>query len=89
MQARARLLTHRADYTNVEKYSNGVDESYIMYPLMYKVIMICATINSKTTEKNLRDNLAALPTYMALVKSNIPTYNQYFKENHSQLVARG
>ena len=56
---------------------------------MYKVIIICATIDSKATEQNLQDNLAALPTYMALVNSNIPTYNKYFKENHSQIVARG
>ena len=71
------------------KNSNGVDESYIMYQLMYKVIMPCANINIKATEKNFRDNLTALHMYMALIKSNIPAYNKYFDKNHSHFFPRG
>ena len=87
--ANAMLLTHRNDYHITAKNAAGKEESYLMAPLMYKVIMTCATIDSKATEQTLRDNLSACPQYMAVCKSNIPEYHCYFDENYSQLLNRG
>ena len=89
LEANARLLTHRDDYRITATNAAGKVESYIIAPLMYKVIMTCATIDSKATEQTLRDNLAACPQFMAVCKSNIPEYHCYFDENYSQLINRG
>jgi hypothetical protein len=88
-EANARLLTHREDYRINATNAAGKAESYLVAPLMYKVIMTCATIDSKATEQTLRDNLSACPQFMAVCKSNIPEYHCYFDENYSQLLNRG
>ena len=88
-KARARLFTHRATYTITAPNTAGIDEEYILAPLMYKVIMNCATINSKATEATLRGYLTNMPSIMVSVKSNIPDYNSQFDTYHSQLVQRG
>ena len=88
-KARARLFTHRATYTVTAPNADGDDEEYILAPLMYKVIMNCATIDSKATEATLRGYLSNMPSIMVSVKSNIPDYNSQFDTFHSQLVQRG
>jgi hypothetical protein len=58
MEEKVRLLTYRKDYT-----FNGVEYA----PLMYKVIMWLATIDSIATIQTLRDNLQNLGVFAATV----------------------
>jgi hypothetical protein len=76
----ARLLTYRNEYT-----FDGVKYT----PLMYKIIMRLATINSVTTTKMLCDNLRSLGTYGATLSGNIDKVHSEFEKNYSQLIARG
>ncbi len=58
----ARLLTYWNEYT-----FDGVEYT----PLMYKIIMRLATIDSVTTTQTLHDNLPSLGTYAARVSGDI------------------
>jgi hypothetical protein len=78
--AQARLLTYQNKYTfDRVKYA----------PLMYKIIMRLATINSVATTQTLRDNLQLLGMYAARVSSDINKVHSKFNKNYSQLIARG
>ncbi len=76
----ARLLIYWNEYT-----FDGVKYT----PLMYKIIMRLATINSVATTQMLRNNLQSLGTYAATVSSNIDKVYSNFDKNYSQLIARG
>ena len=78
--AKARLLPYRSDFTfNGNEYA----------PLMFKIIMRLATIDSVATTEALRANLRELPTYTATVKGDLEKVHSHFDENYSQLLARG
>jgi len=79
-EAQARLLTYRKDYL--------IDEVECA-PLMYKVIMRLATIDSVATTQALRDNLHALGTFASTVSGDIDKINSEFDKNYSQIIARG
>lgn len=79
-EAQARLLTYRNDY---------LIEGIECAPLMYKVIMRLATIDSVATTQALRDNLHALGTFASTVSGDIDKINAEFDKNYSQLIARG
>ena len=79
-EAKVRLLTCRNDYTFY-----GVEYA----PLMYKVIMCLATINSIATTQTLRDNLQNLGVYAAMVNGDIDMINSEFDQNYSQIIAQG
>ncbi len=76
--ARASLLTYRNEYT-----FDGVEYA----PLMYKIIMRFATIDSVTTTRTLRDNLQNLGVFAVTVKGDIDKINAEFDTNYSQLLA--
>jgi hypothetical protein len=78
--AKASLLTYRSEYT-----FDGVEYS----PLIYKVIMHLATIDSVATTRTLRDNLQNLGVFAVTVKGIINKVNMKFDTNYSQLLARG
>jgi len=78
--ARASLLTYRNEYT-----FDGVEYA----PLMYKIIMRLATIDSVATTQTLRDNLQNLGIFAVTVKGDIDKINAEFDTNYSQLLARG
>jgi hypothetical protein len=78
--AQARLLTYRNKYT-----FDGVEYA----PLMYKIIMRLATINSISTTQMLRNNLQSLGVYAATVSGDIDKVHNEFDKNYSQLIARG
>jgi hypothetical protein len=78
--AKASLLTYRSEYT-----FDGVEYG----PLMYKVIMRLATIDSVATTQTLRDNLQNLGMFAVMVKGDIDKVNAEFDTNYSQLLARG
>lgn len=78
--ATARLSPYRAEYTFDGK---------IYAPLLFKIIMRLATIDSVATTEALRANLRELPAYAASVSGDIDKINQHFDENYSQLIARG
>jgi hypothetical protein len=78
--AKASLLTYRAEYTFDDvKYA----------PLMYKIIMRLATIDSVATTQTLRDNLQNLGVFAVTVKGDIDKVNAEFDTNYSQLLAWG
>jgi hypothetical protein len=64
--AQARLLTYHNKYT-----FNGVEYA----PLMYKIIMRLATINTVATTQVLRENLNNLVVFAATVNGNINKIN--------------
>jgi hypothetical protein len=76
--ARASLLTYRNEYT-----FDGVEYA----PLMYKIIMRLATIDSVATTRTLRDNLQNLGVFAVTVKGDIDKINAEFDTNYSQLLA--
>jgi hypothetical protein len=78
--AQARLPTYRNEYT-----FDGVKYA----PLMYKIIMRLATINSVATTQMLHDNLQSLGTFAAMVSGDIDKIHSEFDKNYSQLIARG
>ncbi len=79
-EAQAWLLTYRNEYTfdNVE-YA----------PLLYKIIMRLATIDSIATTQTLQENLQTLGVFVATVNGDINKIHGKFDRNHSQLLARG
>jgi hypothetical protein len=79
-EAQARLLTYHKDYL--------IDEVKCA-PLMYKVIMQLATIDSVATTQALRDNLHTLGTFASTVSGDIDKINSEFDKNYSQIIARG
>jgi hypothetical protein len=71
----ARLLTYWNKYT-----FDGVEYA----PLMYKIIMRLATINSVATTQTLRDNLQSLGTYAATVSRDInKVHSKFDRTTHS------
>ncbi len=74
MEAKVGLLTYRKDYT-----FDGLEYT----PLMYKVIMRLATIDSITTTQTLQDNLKNWGVFAATVSSNIDKINSEFDQNYS------
>ncbi len=77
MDEKVRLLTYRNDYTFYRvEYA----------PLMYKVIMRLATIDSIATTP-LRDNLQNLGVFAAMVSGDIDKINSEFDQNYSQIIA--
>ncbi len=76
--AQARLLICCNKYT-----FNGVEYA----PLMYKVIMRLATINTVATTQALRDNLQNLGTFSVTVNGDIAKIHGEFNKNYSQLIA--
>jgi hypothetical protein len=58
-------------------------------PLMYKIIMHLATIDSVATAQTLRNNLQLLGVHAATVNGNIDNLHNKFDKNYSQLIARG
>jgi hypothetical protein len=78
MEAKVRLLIYQNDYT-----FNGVEYA----PLMYKVIMRLATIDSIATTQTLRNNLQNLGFFAAMVNGDIDKINSEFDQNYSQIIA--
>jgi hypothetical protein len=79
MKAKVRLLT----------YQNGNTFDGVEYtPLMYKVIMRLAAINSIATTQNLWDNLQNLGVFTATVNGDIDKINSDFDQNYSQIIAQ-
>jgi hypothetical protein len=78
--AQACLLTYRKEYT-----FKGVKYA----PLMYKVIMHLAIIDTVTTTQTLQDNLQNLGVFAATVNGDINKIHGKFDNNFSQLIAYG
>jgi hypothetical protein len=78
--AQARLLTYRNKYT-----FDGMEYA----PLIYKIIMRLATIDTVATTQTLRDNLNNLGVFAAMVSGDINKINGKFNKNYTQLLARG
>jgi len=74
------LLTYHNDYT-----FDGVKCA----PLMYKIIMRLATIDTVATTQVLRNNLNNLGVFAATVNGDINKINGEFDKNYTQMLARG
>jgi hypothetical protein len=79
-EAQARLLTYCNKYT-----FDGVEYA----PLLYKIIMRLATINSIATTQTLRENLQNLAIFATTVNGDINKIHGKFDTNHLQLLAHG
>jgi hypothetical protein len=58
-------------------------------PLLLKLILKKAIIDSRATSANLREQLTTLDSYMASVDCNVELFNQHVKEVVSGLIAMG
>ena len=58
-------------------------------PLLFKLLMQKAIIDTRATASLLRENLSSLDTYMAKIQSNIEEFNKYVKVNWEGLKAHG
>jgi hypothetical protein len=79
-EAQARLLTYRNEYT-----FNNVEYA----PLLYKIIMRLATIDSIATTQTLQENLQNLGVFAATVNGDINKIHGKFDKNQSQVLALG
>jgi hypothetical protein len=79
-EAQARLLIYRNEYTF---------DSVEYAPLMYKIIMRLATIDTVATTQVLCDNLNNLGVFAATVNGNINKINGKFDKNYTELLTRG
>ena len=79
LTANVQLLTYCNEYI-----FDGIQYT----PIMYKVIMCLATINSIATIQTLRDNLKNLSLLKATVSGDIGKINTEFNKNYSQILAR-
>ncbi len=80
LSAKVQLLTYKNEYI-----FDGVKYA----PLMYKVIMRLATIDSVATTQTLWDNLQNLSVFAAMVSGDIDKINTEFNKNYSHILARG
>jgi hypothetical protein len=80
LTANVRILTYCNQYT-----FDGIEYA----PVMYKVIMRLATIDSIATTQTLRDNLQNLTVFAATVSGNIYKIYAEFDSNYSQILAQG
>lgn len=58
-------------------------------PALYKIIMRLTTLDTKSTNKALRDKLKDLPTVASTLNGDIDAIHSYFNDTYSQLKARG
>jgi hypothetical protein len=58
-------------------------------PVLFKLLMQKATIDTRATASLLCKNLSSLDTYMAKIQSNIKEFNKYAKVNWVGLKACG
>ena len=58
-------------------------------PLLFKLLMQKAIIDTWATSSLMRENLSNLDSYMTTVKSDIEEFNRYVKLNYQGLQARG
>ena len=80
LTTKVQLLTYPNEYT-----FNGMEYA----PVMSKVIICLATINSIATTQTLRDNLQNLSVFVVTVSGNIDKINTEFDSNYSQILDRG
>ncbi len=79
-EAQARLLTYPNEYT-----FNGVEYA----PLLYKIIMRLATIDSVATTQTMQENLQSFGVIAATVYGDINKIHDKFDRNHLELLAHG
>jgi hypothetical protein len=79
-EAQARLLTYCNEYT-----FGSVEYA----PLLYKIIMRLATINSVATTQTLQENLQNFGVFAATVNGDINKIHGKFDRNNLQLLACG
>jgi hypothetical protein len=74
----------------LEPYQDQYTFDGIKYaPLMYKIIMHLAAIDSVATTVSLCKNLDNLPFYATSVNGNMDMITSYFDANYSQILAHG
>ena len=64
-------------------------EEYPAGPILFKVVMAKAIVDTRATVYHYRSNLMHLDTYMGTVKSDITAFNKYVTTNQLGLSARG
>ena len=75
-----KILAERNQY-----HINGIPSG----PLLFKLLMQKAIINTWATTSLMRENLSNLDSYMTNVKSDVEEFNRYVKRNHQGLQTRG
>ena len=79
-EAERKILAERESY-----HINNVPSG----PLLFKLLMQKAIIDTWATSSLMRENLSNLDSYITTVKSDIEEFNRYVKMNYQGLQARG
>jgi hypothetical protein len=83
-QGRLHIITEKKAYTvsvaGIE-YPNG--------PMLFKLIMSKAIIDTRSTSSHIQANLMNLPSYISTIDSDIIRFNEYVKIQRAGLLARG
>jgi len=77
---RAKILTEGSNYI-----VNGIYSG----PLLFKILMIKASTDTRATVTFIRLSLTELDTYMTSVSSDIEKFNQYVRQKQQDLLYRG
>ena len=81
--AQNQLNTYESEFKLV---LNG-NEQITSFPLLWKRLVLVPSLDSKTTDTNLRKSIRAMPT--KIHEMSIPDWNTLFKSYMTQLEARG
>jgi len=79
-EGRTKILTEADRYT-----INGIQSG----PLLYKVLMSKAAVDTRATVLHIRTALSNLDSYMSLIKGDVDKFNQYVRQLRQDLLARG
>ena len=86
MKAQDQIAIYRSEY-EVQGNPNG--DKFILAPALWKVIMRLTTLDTKMTNKALRNVIKDLPIYAVTVKGDIDIIHKQFLEHYALLKARG
>ena len=84
-EAKEQVALYEKEY----ELDDGTGEKVIVAALLYKVIMRLTTLDTKTTNKTLRDSIKDLPAVAAALKGNVDKIHEHFNSAYTQLRSRG
>ena len=79
-EGRTKILTEAERYTTNQIKSG---------PLLFKVLMTKAAVDTRATVLHIRTALFNLDSYMSMVKGDVNKFNQYVRQLRQDLLARG
>jgi hypothetical protein len=78
-----------AVYKDEYLLDDGTGKKIVLAPAYYKIIMRLTTLDTKLTNRALRNDIKELPTYALTVNGDIDLIHKKFNDTYAMLKARG